>query len=143
MWTPDGESLVFTSDRSGGPQLYRSAVGRGARAERLTYDGRYNADPTVSPDGDRVAFVHRTDDSNYRIAVLDLESGRLRVVSDGRLDESPSFAPNGRLILYATEHNGRGVLGAVSADGRIAVRLSQARGDVREPAWGPYLESNN
>lgn len=140
-WTPDGESLVFTSDRAGGPQIYRiRADGRG-QPERLTFEGNYNADPDVSPQGDQVAFVHRNPDRNYRVAVLDLESGLMRVLSDGRLDESPTFSPNGRMILYATEHGGRGVLGAVSADGRVAARLSQAQGNIREPAWGPYLES--
>ena len=140
-WTPDGESLVFTSDRAGGPQIYRiRADGRG-QPERLTFEGNYNADPDVSPQGDQIVFVHRNPDRKYRIAALDLESGLMRVLSDGRLDESPTFSPNGRMILYATEYQGRGVLGAVSADGRVAARLSQAQGNIREPAWGPYLES--
>lgn len=140
-WTPDGESLLFTSDRAGGPQIYRVAADGSGRPERLTFEGKYNADPDVSPEGDRIAFVHRDPDNRYRIAVLDTESGRMQVLSGGRLDESPTFAPNGRMILYATEHQGRGVLGAVSADGRVAVRLSQAEGNIREPAWGPYRES--
>lgn len=139
-WTPDGDSLVFTSDRAGGPQIYRiNANGRG-QPERLTFEGNYNADPDVSPEGDLVAFVHRNPDRKYRVAVLDLETGVMRVLSRGRLDESPTFAPNGRMILYATEYKGRGVLGAVSADGRVAVRLSEAKGNIREPAWGPYQE---
>jgi len=139
-WTPDGESIVFTSDRAGGPQIYRAAADGSGRPERLTFEGNYNADPDVSPEGDRIAFVHRNDKSQYRIAALDLETGVMRVLSSGRLDESPTFAPNGRMILYATEHGGRGVLGAVSVDGRVAVRLSQARGNIREPAWGPYQD---
>jgi TolB protein len=139
-WMPGGDEIVFTSDRAGGPQLYRIAVDGGSSARRLTYEGNYNAGPDVSPDGEQIAFVHRTERNQYRIAVLDLTSDLMRVVTDGRLDESPTFAPNGRMILYATEHEGRGVLGAVSADGRVAVRLSQARGNIREPAWGPFRD---
>ena len=139
-WMPDGETLVFTSDRSGGPQIYEIPVDRSSPAKRLTFEGNYNAGPDVSPDGDRIAFVHRNERNQYRIAVFDRTSDLMRVVSDGRLDESPTFAPNGRMILYATEHGGRGVLGAVSADGRVAVRLSQAQGNIREPAWGPFRD---
>ncbi len=139
-WMPDGDAIVFTSDRAGGPQLYKAAADGSGRAQRLTFEGAYNADPDVGPNGDRVAFVHRSRASEYRIAVLDLESGRMRVVTDGRLDESPAFAPNGRMILYATEHDGRGVLGSVSVDGRASARLSRTEGDVREPAWGPFRD---
>jgi len=139
-WTPDGERIVFTSDRSGGPQLYTVPVDGSSAPRRLTFEGNYNAGPDVSPDGERIAFVHRNENNQYRIAVVDLESDLMRIVTDGRLDESPTFAPNGRMILYATEHNGRGVLGAVSADGRARVRLSQAQGDIREPAWGPFRD---
>lgn len=141
VWTPDGESLLFTSDRAGGPQIYRVAANGQGRAERLTFEGKYNTDPDVSPEGDRITFVHRDADNRYRIAILDPESERMEVLSDGRLDESPTFAPNGRMILYATEHQGRGVLGAVSSDGRVAVRLSQSESNIREPAWGPYRGS--
>ncbi|MDZ7749873.1 MAG: Tol-Pal system beta propeller repeat protein TolB [Halofilum sp. (in: g-proteobacteria)] len=139
-WLPGGESLVFTSDRSGGPQLYQARADGSGSARRLTFEGKYNAAPDVSPNGERIAFVHRTEGNQYRIAVFDRSSDLMRVVTDGRLDESPTFAPNGRMILYATEHGGRGVLGAVSADGRVAVRLSQAQGNIREPAWGPFRD---
>ena len=139
-WTPDGKSLIFTSDRAGSPQLYRIAADGSGTAKRLTFEGNYNAAPDVSPNGKKVAFVHRNGQNQYRIAIYDLDTGFMQVLSDGSLDESPTFAPNGRMILYATEHNDRGVLGAVSADGSVAVRLSQAQGNIREPAWGPFRE---
>jgi len=134
-WSPDGKTLVFTSDRSGRPQLYRIPVA-GGKPERLTYEGKYNARARFSPDGKQVVFVHEQD-KQYRIAVLELGSGILRVLTKGRLDESPSFAPNGAMILYATEYRGRGILTAVSADGRSQHRLVSQEGDVREPAWAP------
>ena len=138
-WTPDGKTIVFTSDRGGQPQLYQVPA-TGGRAERLTFEGRYNAKADVSPDGKQVVMVHR-DDGKYQIAVLDLETGNLRVLTDGSLDESPSFAPNGSMILYATSVGMRGVLAAVSVDGRVRQRLSVQEGDVREPAWSPLIKN--
>lgn len=137
-WMPDGRSLVFTSDRSGQPQLYRVPV-TGGRAKRLTFEGTYNAAADVSPDGSKIAMVHY-DGSGYRIAVLDLENRIFRVLTDGRLDESPSFAPNGSMIIYATEYRGRAVLAAVSVDGRVRQRLTLQEGDVREPVWSPFRD---
>ena len=138
VWMPDGRSLVFTSDRSGQPQLYQVPV-TGGRAKRLTFEGRYNAAADVSPDGKQVAMVHN-DGDGFHIAVLDLSTHALRVLTDGSLDESPSFAPNGSMIIYATAHQGRGVLAAVSEDGRIHQRLSLQAGDVREPVWSPFTD---
>jgi TolB protein len=135
VWAPDGRSLVFTSDRGGSPQLYRMPADGGS-AQRLTFEGNYNASADFAPDGKSVALVHGTG-GQYRIAVLDLERGLLRVLSDGRLDESPSFAPNGSMIIYATESGRRGVLAAVSSDGRFRQRLTLSKGDVREPVWSP------
>jgi TolB protein len=134
-WTPDGQSIIFTSDRGGGPQLYEIPA-RGGNAKRLTFEGGYNARASVSPDGKLVAMIHRHE-GKYRVAVLDLDSGNLRVLTDGSLDESPSFAPNGSMIIYATNSGMRGVLAAVSVDGRVRQRLSVQEGDVREPAWSP------
>lgn len=139
-WTPDGKALVFTSDRGGSPQLYQVAVGRrgpAGRPQRLTFDGNYNARAAVSPDGRHIAMVHR-EEGRFRIAVLDRKTGRLRILTDNRLDESPSFAPNGSMIIYATEDNYRGVLAAVSVDGRARQRFRLQTGDVREPCWSPY-----
>jgi TolB protein len=139
-WMPDGTALVFTSDRGGLPQIYKVGVTRSGvtgRPQRLTFEGRYNARAAVSPDGRRLAMVHR-EDGKFRIAVQELDTGRYRVLTRSRLDESPSFAPNGSMIIYATEDNYRGVLAAVSVDGRAQQRLRLQTGDVREPAWSPY-----
>lgn len=142
VWAPDGRSLYFTSDRGGRPQIYRvrlDAQGRPQEApQRVTFEGIYNASPALSRDGKRLAMVHG-DGDRFRIAVLELETGTLRVLTDTRLDESPSFAPNGAMLLYATEVGDRGVLEAVSADGRARQRLGLKKGDVREPAWSPFF----
>lgn len=136
VWTPDGAAVLFTSDRGGGPQLYRVASS-GGTPERLTFDGSYNARAAIAPNGRTVAFVHG-EGNVYRIAVLDLETGSVQVLTDSRLDESPSFAPNGSMILYATNDKGRGVMCAVSVDGKVRQRLALQEGDTREPAWSPY-----
>ena len=138
-WSPDGRTLVFTSDRSGGrPQLFRISAAGGGAPERLTFDGRYNARAAFSPDGSRIAFVHESD-GEYRIAVMGIGDERIDVLTNGRLDESPTFAPNGRLILYATTERGRSALAAVSIDGRFRQRLSIDETGVRDPAWSPRL----
>ncbi len=135
-WSPDGKHIVFTSDRSGGPQLYRmNADGSGVK--RLTFEGGYNAGANYAHDGKSVTLVSR-EKGGYRIAILDLRNLALQVLTDARLDESPSFAPNGQMILYATEEQGRGVLVAISSDGRVRNLLKFQQGDVREPAWSPY-----
>lgn len=138
VFSPDGESLYFTSDRGGSPQIYRSSLGS-ADAQRVTFEGAYNVTPRISPDGKSLAFITRRDGA-FRLAVMDLASRQVQVLTDSHKDESPSFAPNGRMILIATELGGRGVLSAVSIDGRIKQRLTISAGDVREPAWGPYIK---
>ncbi len=135
-WAPDGRTIYFTSDRAGAPQVYRVPAG-GGPAQRVSFEGNYNARPRVSPDGKRLAVV-TNDRGNYRIALIDLERGYTQVLTDGRLDESPSFAPNGETLIYATRDGGRGVLATVSADGRVRQRIPAAVGDVREPAWSPF-----
>lgn len=135
VWSPDGKWIYFTSDRGGSPQIYRMPV-PGGEAQRVTFDGSYNVSPKFSPDGRMLAFIRR-DQSKFQVAVQDLASGQVQVLSDSSQDESPSFAPNGRLIIFATSINGKGVLSAVSADGRIKQRLSETGGNVRGPSWGP------
>ncbi len=135
-WSPDGRYIYFTSDRSGGPQVYRVPV-NGGQAERVTFDGSYNARPRLSPDGSKLAMVH-LEDGNYRIAVMDLERKDLLILSAGRQDESPSFAPNSDTLIYATRQERNGVLESVTADGLIRQRLTSGDGDVREPVWSPF-----
>ena len=135
-FTPDGKDIIFVSDRSGGPQLYRVAA-KGGTPQRLTFEGNYNVNPRMSADGKLVAFVSR-DSGKLRIATLELATAQINVLTEGPLDDSPSFAPNGRTILFESKAGGRGTLGAVSVDGRVKSKLSSQVGDVREPAWGPF-----
>jgi len=135
-WSPDGKFIYFTSDRSGGPQVYRISA-NGGTPERITFEGSYNARPRLSPDGTRLAVVHN-DRGNFRIAVMNIERKDLLVLSTGRQDESPSFAPNSDSLIYATRQGGDGVLETVSADGLIRQKLASGKGDVREPVWSPF-----
>ena len=135
-FSPDGQFVYFTSDRGGSPQIYRVGVG-GGEAQRVSFEGSYNVTPRLSPDGKSMAFISRRD-GGFRLSVMDLASRQVQVLTDSHKDESPTFSPNGRMILIATEMGGRGVLSAVSIDGRIKQRLSITAGDVREPAWGPF-----
>jgi TolB protein len=137
VWSPDGRYVYFTSDRGGRPQIYKVPVSGGS-PERVTLEGEYNARASIAPDGRKIA-VAQGRGNEYRIAVWDIESERFTVLTPGRLDESPSFAPNGSMILYATREGDRGVLSAVSADGSVRTRLILSEGDVREPAWSPVI----
>ncbi|WP_368562701.1 Tol-Pal system beta propeller repeat protein TolB [Pseudoxanthomonas sp. UTMC 1351] len=137
-WSADGSSIYFTSDRGGRPQIYRVPASGGS-ASRVTFEGSYNATATVSYDSKKIA-VAQGSGNTYRIAMMDssLGSPRWSSLSPGSLDESPSFAPNASMVLYAAREGGRGVLYAVSADARVRQRLVLADGDVREPSWSPY-----
>ncbi len=137
VWAPDGQSIYFTSDRGGGPQIYQIGAHSGDRPKRITFEGSYNAHPCISPDGTQLAMVTQ-DGSNYRIAVQDLASGTVRYLSAGPLDNGPSFAPNGAMLLYASIANGQSILERASVDGLTSQRLSSDQADVRDPVWGPF-----
>jgi len=134
-WSPDGRTLVFTSDRGGTPQIYQVAAG-GGEPRRVTFEGTYNARASYSPDGRSLVLVTRRG-GVFRIGLLSLANGALQELTGGPLDESPSFAPNGSMIIYGAKVGGRGELSAVSADGRVRQRIIVDAGDVREPAWSP------
>jgi len=136
-WSPDGKSIYFTSDRAGGPQIYKIDIANPRRVQRVSFGSGYVARPRVSPDGTKIAFVTR-EGSNYRIAVQDLASGTVSVLSRGSLDESPSFAPNGATIIYAGRDGAIGSLQSVSVDGLVSQRLTSSQGELREPAWEPF-----
>jgi TolB protein len=136
VWTADGRSIVFTSDRSGQPQLYEMSASGGA-PKRITFEGRYNSAADLSPDGKNITMVYG-DQGRYQIAQLERDSGNLIMLTDNILDESPSFSPNGRMVLYASTEGNKGVLYMVSLDGRSKHKLSDQAGDIREPVWGPF-----
>lgn len=134
-WSPDGETLYFTSDRAGSPQIYQMRLPAGT-AQRLTFEGSSAGAAAVSPDGQSLVYV-QGGEGGLRLARLDLETRRVTLLTRGRYDKSPSFAPNGSMIIYSTTDRGRGVLGSVSRDGRVHQRLAARTGEVREPAWSP------
>jgi TolB protein len=136
-FSPDGKYILFTSDRGGSPQIYRMSAS-GANVERMTFDGGYNVTPRYSPDGKSFAYIQRNQ-GRYVLASMDLTTRHTVILSDSSLDGSPAFAPNGRLIMYASIVGGHGILAAVSSDGRIKQKISASAQDVREPAWGPLV----
>lgn len=136
-FTPDGRHVYFVSDRGGSPQIYRMTP-TGAEVTRVTFDGNYNISPTISPDGRWMAFVSRLSGA-FKLRLMELASGAVTTLTDTTADESPSFAPNSRLIMYATKVQGRESLMTTTLDGRIKTRLASVPGGVREPDWGPFL----
>jgi TolB protein len=137
-WSVDGRSIAFTSDRGGKPQIYRVALGGGS-VERLTFKGNYNSTPTLTPDNKNVVTLHRDEDGLFSIAVHSLQSGSVRVLTQSSLNESPRLAPNGMMVIYSALESGRRVLGAVTLDGRLKIRLPAQEGDVKEPAWSSFV----
>ena len=137
-WTSDGKALVFTSDRSGGPQIYRVNIATG-ETKRLTFTGKFNARADISPNDRHLAMVHQVTGNNFTIALQDLNNGVFSTLTDTPLDESPSFSPNSKMVVYATRKGSKGVLGIMSLDGRFKLRLPAVDGEVREPVWSPYL----
>ncbi len=134
VFSPDGQTVYFSSDRGGSPQIYRIPAS-GGDVRRVTFSGTYNVSPAVSPDGRHLADVSR-DGGRFQVTLHELASGQTRVLTDSARDESPSFAPNGQSVLYATVLGGRGILGTTSLDGRTRARLSEQGVDAREPNWG-------
>ena len=129
-------TIYFVSDRGGSPQIYKVPAA-GGTAQRVTFTGNYNISPAVSPDGRWLAFISRVG-GGFKLHVMDLENNTTAAVTDTTEDESPSFAPNSRLIVYATKQGGREVLMTTTLDGKIKARLAGQSGEIREPDWGPY-----
>ena len=138
QFSSDGASLYFTSDRSGGPQIYRMSV-NGGEAKRVTFGGNYNISPRIASDGNTLAYISRRD-GNFQLYALDLSSNQETRLSDTASDESPSFSPNGKYIMYATESGRRKSLAVVSVDGRVKQRLTTQAGNIKEPTWGPFMK---
>lgn len=134
-FTADGKTLYFVSDRGGSPQIYRMPAA-GGNPERVTFSGTYNISPSLSPDGRWLAYVSRISGA-FKLHVMDLSSGAVTAVTDTTADENPSFSPNSRLIIYATQLQGREALMTTTLDGKIKARLAGQNGDIREPDWGP------
>ncbi len=139
FWGKNGQTLYFTSDRSGRPQIYKTNI-NGGGAERVTFVGNYNANPKLSADEKTLVMIHRQDGYTvFKVAAQDLERGSLRILSETSLDESPTVAPNGTMVIYATRQQGKGVLMLASINGRVRLPLPSIQGEVREPSWSPYL----
>ena len=136
-FSADGDRILFTSTRAGNPHIYEYDVANG-KARRLTFEGRYNSNASYIPGDERITFVHQFD-RDYQVAVMDPANGDLQVLTASGFDENPSPAPNGQMMVYATSNGGKGVLGLVSVDGRVNTLIPSRLGDVREPAWSPFL----
>lgn len=139
VFSPDGTAIYFVSDRGGAPQIYRMPAS-GGPANRVTFNGTYNISPSLSPDGRWLTYISRIGGA-FKLHVMDIASGNVAAITDTSRDERPSFAPNSRLIVYATQQDGREALMTTTLDGRIKARLSGQGGDLREPNWGPFSKA--
>jgi TolB protein len=135
-FSPDGQSLLFTSDRGGSPEIYRMAI-KGGSVQRMTFGEGNNYSPSHSPDGKGFVYTHFTN-GKFFIATQDFKTEQMEILTEGGWEKKPSFAPNGKLIMFASEARGRGILATVSSDGRVKQRIFSQSGDAREPVWGPY-----
>lgn len=135
-YAPDGKSFIFTSDRGGSAQIYTYNFAN-ASSKRLTFRGAFNARGSLSADGKKIALVHHPSGSNYKVAIQDINTGITNILTPTSLDESPSFSPNGQMVVYATREANRGLLSIMSLDGRFRMNLPSEQGEVREPAWAP------
>lgn len=138
FWHPNGQSIYFTSNRGGKPQIYRVILQTG-ETQRITFNGNYNTTPSVTPDGKLLIVLHQSEKGAYNIAVQDLNTSRLKVITRANLDESPTLAPNGMMVLYGMRETNQNVLGAVTLDGKFRMRIPVQEGNVKEPAWSPFL----
>lgn len=138
FWYPDGQSILFTSNRGGKPQIYRVVLQTG-EVTRVTFNGNYNTTPSVTPDGKQLIVLHQSEKGAYNIAVQDLTNGKLKILTRSNLDESPTLAPNGMMVLYGISETDQNVLGAVTLDGKFRMRIPVQDGNVKEPAWSPFL----
>ena len=136
VYSPDGKLIYFVSDRGGAPQIYKMPA-NGGNAERVTFTGSYNISPAISPDGRWLAYISRVNGA-FKLHLMELAGGAVTALTDSSADESPSFAPNSRLIVYATQQQGREVLMTTTLDGKLKARLSGQGGNIREPDWGPF-----
>lgn len=137
-WSPDGRSIIFTSDRGGGPQVYQLTLSDG-KTQRLTFNGNYNARASFTADGQKIVMIHREQGQMYNIAAQDVATGTLQILSRSGFDASPSVSPNGKMVLYESDANQRGVLGMISTDGKIQLHVPSDNGSVQDPAWSPFL----
>jgi len=137
-WSPDGKSLYYTSNRGGKPQIYRVDLDS-KKIERVTFEGDYNARPVLTSDGRYMIMIHRFG-GRFHIAAQDLKSGQVLVLTETQLDQSPSLAPNDRMVIYSTLQGGKRALSAVSIDGRVKLKIPTNEGEVQDPAWSPSMK---
>jgi TolB protein len=136
-WSPDGQSLIFTSNRGGGPQLYRVSV-NGGQAQRVTFTGNYNATGSYTPDGRNIVLLHSRN-GLYNVAMQNAATGSMKLLTHSVDAQSPSVAPNGQMVLFAAKQGNRGVLGMAGTNDQVQLQLPGRSGEVREPAWSPFL----